>query len=389
METSRDNTVVKLRRHISVLRELSNLAAEKLTYAELLDVVVTQVARGVEIDHVKIMRYRPKDGDLIVEAGIGWVDGVVGHATFAPDLASPAGSAFQTGQPTVIRHLPQSTEYRMSPILRSHNIVSVLNAPVQIDGDVWGVLEVDSTVECDFSTDTQEFILIAAAITAGHLRRDRAAHAHETALAEAAIASHKASVLLDELHHRMKNNFQTILTMMKLSGASSDSVAAGAFAKLSQNIIAMSLARDQLSMRQAVSRVNLPSYLRALALRIPRPHESISIEVKTEDFSVEIERAVPLGLIMNELITNSIKHAFPNRSGVIHVNLIPGPGRGELQLIVADNGHGSETLKEDGSGLKLVRALARQIRGRLEIQSSKEGTRAQIVFAMPDATGHS
>lgn len=382
-------TIEKLRRHIGVLHELASLATEKLSPQNVLDRIVSQVARGVEIDHVKILRYRAKESDLLVEAGVGWIDGVVGHATFGVDLSSPAGSAFQTGQPSIIRNLPESKEFRMSEVLRNHGIVSVLNAPIQLDGDVWGVLEVDSTVECDFSTDTQEFILVAAAITASHLRRERAVIAHETALAEAAIAGSKSSVLLEELHHRMKNNFQTILTMLQLRTSNLDDGAKAAFNKVANNIIAMSLAHDQLSPRQATSTVNLPAYLRALAVRIPRPDENISVEVRVEDFSVEIERAVPLGLIMNELITNSIKHAFPDGHGTIHVTLNPGPGRGELQLLVADNGRGNPQMKETGSGLKLLRALARQIRGHLDIESSEKGTHARIVFAMPDATGKS
>src|SRR5690606_12435712 len=127
----------------------AHLAAHRLPADGLLETAVAQIARGVEIDHVKLMRYRPEAGDLLLVAGIGWEEGVVGHATFGVDLSSPPGHAFQTGQPVHILDLPRSDQYRMSATLREHGIVSVLNVPVQIDGATWGVLEVDSSTERD------------------------------------------------------------------------------------------------------------------------------------------------------------------------------------------------------------------------------------------------
>src|ERR1700756_328476 len=87
----------RLRRHVTILADIGRLSAA--TDAEkFLDQVVVQVARAVEIDHVKVLLYRQTTSDFIVAAGYGWREGVVRATTLSTDLRSPAGRAFQTGE---------------------------------------------------------------------------------------------------------------------------------------------------------------------------------------------------------------------------------------------------------------------------------------------------
>jgi two-component sensor histidine kinase len=373
----------KLRLHQEVLREISHLCSQTLPAANLLHDVVVQVSRAVEIDHVKILRYRPESGDLLIEAGVGWRDGVVGHATFSVDLASPPGSAFQTGQPVFIADLPRSKEFRSSSVLAEHGIISVLNVPILVNGAAWGVLEIDSTVHCNFSGDTQIFMMTAAAIVATTLRWQHMAVVHDAAMAKAAF-SNKADMMLGEMQHRVKNNFQTILALITFGRRGAAPPTETTLSKLADNIIAMSLAHDQLAISQANKSVNLPNYLGTLAARIKKPMDGVIVEVKAEEFEVPVEQAVPLGLIMNELITNAGKHAFDatrsTTKGVIMVELSRGTERGTLRLAVSDNGKGTN-FPETGSGLSLIDGLARQIRGRCERKStSGAGTLTTIIF---------
>jgi two-component sensor histidine kinase len=101
---------------------------------------------------------------------------------------------------------------------------------------------------------------------------------------------------------------------------------------------------------------------------------------------LSIDRAVPLGLVLNEIATNSIKHAFgPDRGGRISVKLVAGVGYGEARLSVADNGRGIKEHNPKGSGLKLIAALARQIGGTVDQDSSNKGTTTWLIF--PVVTG--
>jgi two-component system, sensor histidine kinase PdtaS len=88
----------KLRRHIRVLVELGRLAAEGGDLDRFLDNAVIQVARAIEIDHAKVLSYRKKSADLLMMAGVGWSNGVVGTATFPSDLRSLSGRSFQTAE---------------------------------------------------------------------------------------------------------------------------------------------------------------------------------------------------------------------------------------------------------------------------------------------------
>lgn len=384
MVPARRNEIDKLRRHQQVLMELSHLATQKLPSESLLDNVVVQVGRAIEIDHVKLMRYRAETADLLVEAGTGWKAGVVGQATFSIDLSSPPGRAYQTGQPVVIPDLPGSEEFERSRILAEHGIVSVLNVPVQIDGAAWGVLEADSSVQRDFSTDTQSFLTTAASLVASAIRREQIDQAHEEAIAQLAREAHRHQLLLHEMQHRMKNNFQTILSMISIqrSRLGPENIR-HVLAKMADGIMAMSLAHDQLASTQAGEVVNLPTYLKALTTSIQKPLETVTVDIRADEVNVPIQYAVPIGLIVNELVTNSVKHGFGDAGGAIHVELRSGISRGEIRLKVADNGRGIDPSRPRGSGLNLIEALARQIRGQVLQDSSGQGTQTCVVFALP------
>lgn len=150
-ETSEAGVLDKLRRHIRILAEIGRLASENAELNRFLDQAVVQIARAVEIHHVKILRYRPETSDLLLVAGVGWKEGVVRTATLSADLRSPPGRAFQTAEPVSIKDFREQDEYVPSDFLKEHGIISVANVPVLIGGAAWGVLEVDSTSPRDFS----------------------------------------------------------------------------------------------------------------------------------------------------------------------------------------------------------------------------------------------
>src|SRR3954464_1731977 len=124
----------KLRRHVRITVDLGKLATQTMELDSFLQQTVVQVARAVEIDHVKIMRYRPERADLLLVAGIGWKPGVVGNARFPASVKSPPGRAFQTGEPVVIADTTKAGDFRISPVLNEHGIVALANVPVLIDG---------------------------------------------------------------------------------------------------------------------------------------------------------------------------------------------------------------------------------------------------------------
>jgi hypothetical protein len=115
----------KVRRHVRILVDLGRAAGEIADLNRFLDQAVVQVARAVEIGHVKVLRYRRREADLLVAAGFGWKEGVVGSATLPADLRSPPGRSFQTAESVYIWNFDEQQD--LSDLLRQHHIVSLVN----------------------------------------------------------------------------------------------------------------------------------------------------------------------------------------------------------------------------------------------------------------------
>jgi two-component sensor histidine kinase len=184
------------------------------------------------------------------------------------------------------------------------------------------------------------------------------------------------------MQHRVKNNFQLVLASIASQKRRFDNREVDrAMTHVANRISAISLAHDQLSPAQDHSAVDLAGYLRALCASIEQQTDTVVIDVTLDEVELAIERAVPLGLIVNEAITNSIKHAFgEDARGRIGVTLTTGVGYGEAKLVVADDGSGMQTTVSEGSGLRLINSLARQIGAEVARDSSREGTRITVVF---------
>ena len=370
-----------LRQHGRVLVDLSRYAAEAVDLQAFIDDAVVRLATALEIDHVKILRYRREHNDLFMEAGVGWDPGVVKAATFAIDMASPVGRAFQTALPVVVEDVATAEHFRPSEVLRAHGIVSLMNVPILADGAVWGVIEIDSSVPRRFTEDTTRFMLSVASLVTLVVRRADSRAAEEAAAAASAQEVLRRELLLVEMQHRVKNNFQIILGMLELRKPSLPSKAArDVLDRIAEGIMAMSLAHQQLSPTRAGEVLELGAYLQALTKSFVDAADNVVLTVKCDVVQVSIEQALPIGLIVNELITNSMKHAFDDEGGTIRVELHSTGTPGLATVVVADDGKGLAQSQQAGSGLTLIRALADQVRGDLEQTSSQHGTTTTLRF---------
>ena len=381
MEGSEGSPLDKLRRHVRILVDIGRLAGENADLTRFLDQAVVQIARAVEIHHVKVLQYRPRSSDLLLIAGVGWKEGAVRSATLSADLRSPPGRAFQTAEPVIIKDFSKQEEYVRSDLLKEHGIVSVSNVPVLTNGAAWGVLEVDSTAPRDFTEDTTDFLTAAAALIGTVLRHN--ARPEEARLMAAAAEAQRREILLREMQHRVKNNFQLVLSSISIQKRRSQGAEVHrALDHVASRINAISLAHDQLAPRHEGQTVRLSDYIRALCSAIRQQIEDVEVDVEFDELELSIDRALPVGLILNETAMNSIKHAFGPDGGRITVRLVGGIGFGEARLTVSDNGRGIINVSENGSGLKLIASLARQIGGTIEQQSSDSGATTILTFPL-------
>jgi PAS domain S-box-containing protein len=194
-------------------------------------------------------------------------------------------------------------------------------------------------------------------------------------------------VLLAEVHHRVKNNLAVITGLLELQSYASDNYHAQKVLKDSQmRVKSIALVHEKLYQNDNLSEVNVSSYMEELITSVKRAigsrDDHISIEMDIDNLTLPVTQAIPCGLLVNEIVTNSYKHAFKGRDeGLIEVSL---KTKGEfVQITVQDNGVGfdQENYTKPGLslGMKLIRTLSKQLRASTEVRS-KDGTSYSIEF---------
>ncbi|MCW2242689.1 MHYT domain-containing protein [Azospirillum canadense] len=177
-------------------------------------------------------------------------------------------------------------------------------------------------------------------------------------------------MLLREVHHRVKNNMQAITAILQLEAAQvADEKAREGFAAVGQRIQAMARLHEQLYSAQDLRRIDLRSYFGDLGQGLAALHVGLPVRIESavEALVCDLDTAMPLGLIANELVTNSLKHAFPDgRSGTVRIRLFREGD--DVVFEVSDDGVGSDTgERAKGLGKRLIEALAQQVQAQLDI----------------------
>jgi two-component system, sensor histidine kinase PdtaS len=204
------------------------------------------------------------------------------------------------------------------------------------------------------------------------------------ALEQAAAAERSKDLLLRELGHRTKNNLSMVISMLSMQAKlKSNPEARQALEKAITRIHAIARAHEHFRPFEQMGSIEMRTYLQQLcahladALRDVRP---IVVNVEATELYLPSEQAVPLGLIVNELVTNSLKHAFPgDLPGTVHVALSSEAG---VVLVVRDDGIGCPIPKE-GTGARLTRLLAQQLGGTIAWEHCEKGCLVRVSFALP------
>ena len=193
-------------------------------------------------------------------------------------------------------------------------------------------------------------------------------------------------LLLKEIHHRVKNNLEVVSSLLALQSAKIEDPEIQEAMLASQNRVqSMGILHQKLYQNEHLAFIEMKNYFADLAENILDSYnltEQITVEYPMKELELDVDTAVPVGLIVNELLTNSLKYAFPKgQLGKISISLEE-ISKGILQLCIADNGIGkviNAKAKGTGFGTQLVELLTRQIEGTLQ-QEVNNGTRISVVF---------
>lgn len=191
--------------------------------------------------------------------------------------------------------------------------------------------------------------------------------------------------LLKEIHHRVKNNLEVVSSLLSLQSEQvGDSKVADAMQKSQLRVHSMSMIHQKLYQDQSFSSIEMKEYFKSLGdyiVDIYGASERVHIECKMKELELDVDTAIPIGLIVNELFTNALKYAFPdNRKGLIKISLIASGD--QLHLEVSDNGIGKnyhEKMEGTGFGTQLIELLTTQLEGKMSL-SVKKGTAVSFEF---------
>jgi len=200
-------------------------------------------------------------------------------------------------------------------------------------------------------------------------------------------------ILLQEIHHRVKNNIQVISSLLKLQSNNIDDEQVKDALKASQSrVYAMSAIHETLYGAENLSEIDLKPYLSTITKALVQTYSfnqgNVKLNIESDEIRLNIEKASPLGLIINELITNSLKYAFPVDRGGEVVVILETLDHKELKLIIKDDGVGMpvdfDWRNSNTLGLQLVRTLVEnQLDGSIDMEN-ENGTKFIINFKIDD-----
>lgn len=368
-------------RQQEILAELGVRALQGTKFLDLLNLTVNLAAEGLEAQYCKVLEFMPAENLLLVRAGVGWDSGVIGTATVGADMASPAGFALHTGKPVISNHLGNEQRFRTPDLLVDHGIHRAMNVILQGDKAPFGVLEVDSKSPGEFGEHDVAFLQGAANILGMAIEQQRSQRELQSAL-------DRHQLLLKEVNHRVKNSLQVVAGMLHLQAhASGNPELIASLNEASSRISTVGRAYDHLAYAADYEKIDLVAYLKEALndLEVAVSPSKIHFQAPDE-IKIAADRAILIGLIINELISNAGKYAYPGDTGGPIWASIAQIGDHAICISIHDEGvglpSGFDPAKSKRLGTRLVTALSKQLKAELSNPTATRGTNHSFVVPL-------
>jgi two-component system, sensor histidine kinase PdtaS len=370
---SRDELRYRLRQQ-SLLGEFGRFAMQTRDFRKILQRATELCASGLQAQFAKVLEYEPDEIRLIVRAGVGWAPDTIDIVSLAADIGSPAGYAYRTGESVISNHLEAETRFRTPQLLTDHGVRRAVNVLIEKGGDgeaYFGVLEVDSADPGQFDQGDADFLAGFAGLLGVAIERQQA----DAGLREA--LKHQA-LLTREMSHRVKNSLTSVVGLLRVqarTAASKD--VKNALEDASLRVSTIAEVHDHLWRSSHVGFVELADFMTELCKKLRGNTGKHTLHCHADPMLLAADHAIPLGLLINELVTNAVKYAYPDGSGEIEVSARE--IEGHLRVEVSDHGaglpEGFDIAQPRASlGFKVVTGMVRQLNGSLTIANDRKGT---------------
>jgi two-component sensor histidine kinase len=373
-------------RQQELLAELGVLALQRTSFIDMLNHTARMTAEGLAAEYCKVLEYIPAENRLLVRAGVGWGEGVVGIASVGADLESPGGYALRTGKPVISNHLENEQRFRTPELLVEHGIRRAMNVILQGDGAPFGVLEVDSKSEGEFGEHDIAFLQGAANILGMAIEQQQ----YQRKL-QAALERHQ--ILLKEVNHRVKNSLQVVSAMLQLQANAVNDQALGEHLNdAASRVNAVGRAYERLAYKADYENIDLIEYLRQIIADLQPTVAPCEIHFDApQAIQFAADRAILVGLILTELVSNAGRYAYPDRPGGGAIWVQAQSNERAILMSVRDEGvglpDGFDPLTSKRLGTRLINALSKQLGGELTRPMSAIGANFTLVIPLgPAAT---
>jgi two-component sensor histidine kinase len=380
MQGRDDEALEQLRRQQKALAEFGLEAFRSSDLDATLRRACELVADALEVRLAKVLEVLPGGDRLLVRAGVGWKEGVVGVETLGADHDSPAGYALQTCAPVYSLDTAIETRFSIPPVLLEHGVASMVNVIIVGEGAPFGVFEIDATRPRPFDQDDIAFMMNCANLLAAAIDRQKVHDALEEALSE-------QRVLAQELAHRVKNMLALVQALT--AQAAAEEPAARALRDTLLGRLQALAGAEALLFEEHARTVDLLE----LSKRALGPFDGAAgrlvVEGRPQDLPARSGRII--ALVLHELAANSTKYgALSADGGVARLSWLAEPGGAEpggkqtdFRLCWEESG-GPPVMapQRRGFGTKLLTSLAEyELDGRAELNHGSSGLTYELVFS--------
>jgi two-component system, sensor histidine kinase PdtaS len=379
--TDRDELPYRLRQQ-SLLGEFGRAALQTRDLKQILERATALCAEGLESPFAKVLEYLPEENRLLMRAGFGWDPGAIDNISHGANLESPSGYAYDTGHGIISNDLQKEHRFQIPEILRDHGVRRVVNVLIEAGGagnGPFGILEVDSPESGQFDRADADFLTGFAGLLGIAIERQQA----DAKLAEAVEYQ---DLLAREMSHRIKNSLSSVVGLLHVQARGAHSMdVRNALEDASSRVAAIAQVHDQLWRGSRIGFIDLADFMNQLCGQLGSNTGGSILNCQADPMLVSADHAIPLGLLINELVTNAVKYAYPNGAGVIDVSAHE--IEGSLHVVVSDQGVGlpagfDADNPRSSLGFKVITGLVRQLHGHMTITRS-EPSGAHFLLELP------
>ncbi len=386
------SNATKQRKRSEVLQKILLTLTSSFEREKILNTILMEAKKIVPYSTANIRLLNSNSLKVVTSVGydiFGAEDFIVNHSVSIKDFGD-VENYLNNGKINIIEDTHKYHRWSVFPA--TSFIRGYIGIPFKWKGVYSGLLSLESDKTGTFSeSDIEKLEPFAHALTvalqSSHLFETTKKELEKRKQIEASIKKSlgEKEILLREIHHRVKNNLALVMSLINLqSDMVSSEINPIIFENLKQRVYTISLVHEMLYNSENLLSINLKSYIIDLTSSIKGSslfQEGIKIQISMRDnIEIEADTLVPLALMMNELIINSVKHAFPEKSGII--SIIVNTEKDKYKIRVKDNGIGFPDNKKESSsllGMDLVESMAAQLKGSVNFKNNN-GAVSTIVF---------